>query len=147
MCVSLRLVSQVLSEHAQYNEKADVYSFGIMIWYVSQHLYLARNTQLFRTATEHRSLMTPYRFGERVDAINKRVPPSPRSLLLGISVLAFEARCAVVSLRAPAHTCGAGLRWIVLHCAVLRFAVWYCVMLCCVGVGCWCGEQRRRPCS
>jgi hypothetical protein len=69
VCVSLRLVSQVLSEHAQYNEKADVYSFGIMIWYVSQHLYLARNTQLFRTATEHRSFMTPYRFGERVVAI------------------------------------------------------------------------------
>jgi hypothetical protein len=57
------MCSQVLSEHAQYNEKADVYSFGVMIWYVSQHLYLGRNTQLFRTATEHRSLMTPYRFG------------------------------------------------------------------------------------
>ncbi len=96
MCVSFRLVSQVLSEHAQYNEKADVYSFGIMIWYVSQHLYLARNTQLFRTATEHRSLMTPYRFGERVVAI---------CTLLWISVLAFVTLFAVVSLSCCRDSC------------------------------------------
>jgi len=76
------IAPEVLSEHAQYNEKADVYSFGIMIWYVSQHMYLARNTQLFRTATEHRSLMTPYRFETSPLQLMKKVvkgarPPIP----------------------------------------------------------------------
>ena len=113
MCVSLRLVLQVLSEHAQYNEKADVYSFGIMIWYVSQHMYLARNTQLFRTATEHRSLMTPYRFGERVVAVSKRAPPLPSPV---ITVAGNQCACIRGTMCRRQSTCtgGAGLRWIVL---------------------------------
>ncbi len=58
------IAPEVLSEHAQYNEKADVYSFGVLTWFVSQHLYLSFNRQLYRNFQEHRSLMTPYRFGE-----------------------------------------------------------------------------------
>ena len=57
------IAPEVLSETAHYDEKADVYSFGILIWFVSQHLYLARNRQLYRNFAEHRSRMTPYRDG------------------------------------------------------------------------------------
>ena len=65
------IAPEVLSNHAHYSETADVYSFGIFVWFVSQHLFLQLNPQLYSTPDEHRSLMTPYRFGtsERLSSL------------------------------------------------------------------------------
>jgi hypothetical protein len=44
----------------RYNEKADVYSFGILVWFVAQYLHLCYNPQLWNDRKEFMHLMRPY---------------------------------------------------------------------------------------
>ncbi len=54
------IAPEVLHESAHYNETADVYSFGILLWFVSQHECLAYNRTLYSSIMEHKALMKPY---------------------------------------------------------------------------------------
>ena len=57
------IAPEVLRESARYNEKADVYSFGIFVWFVSQHEYMTYNPDVYSTKQEHQALMIPYKKG------------------------------------------------------------------------------------
>jgi serine/threonine protein kinase len=54
------IAPEILHETAHYNESADVYSFGILVWFVSQHECLAYNRSLYSSAAEHKALLKPY---------------------------------------------------------------------------------------
>jgi serine/threonine protein kinase len=54
------IAPEVLSDAARYDAKADVYSFGILMWSVLQYLYLTYINIQPRTTPDHLTLMRPY---------------------------------------------------------------------------------------
>ena len=54
------IAPEVLAETAKYSEKADVFSFGVILWSMAQHLYLATHKDLYSSKEQHRFLMRPY---------------------------------------------------------------------------------------
>jgi hypothetical protein len=84
----------VLPTVCRYNEKADVYSYGILVWFVAQYLHLCYNPHLWSDRKEFMTLMRPYDKGEAtpVDALEcdhvfalacTRVVPRHYRLLIG----------------------------------------------------------------
>ncbi len=57
------IAPEVLRESARYDERADVYSFGILTWFVSQHEYMTYNPDVYSSKAEHQRLMIPYKKG------------------------------------------------------------------------------------
>lgn len=48
-----------MTDSASYNEKVDVYSFGIIVWAVCRYMEIGTITPL-PNKTEHHKLMNPY---------------------------------------------------------------------------------------
>jgi serine/threonine protein kinase len=54
------IAPEVLKQSARYDLRADVYSFGILVWSLAQYLYLTHVNVQRRTTQEHLVLMRPY---------------------------------------------------------------------------------------
>ena len=54
------IAPEVLGENAKYDEKADVYSYGILVWSIAQFLYLSTQRERKCTYDEHKYLMRPF---------------------------------------------------------------------------------------
>jgi hypothetical protein len=54
------IAPEVLSDKAEYDERVDVYSFGILLWSLLQYLHLTKDVKRPRTVMEHHDLMRPY---------------------------------------------------------------------------------------
>lgn len=57
------MAPEILQDSARYSERADVYSFGVLVWFVAQHEYLAYNPEVYSSWQEHAKLMSPYKKG------------------------------------------------------------------------------------
>jgi hypothetical protein len=47
----------------RYNEKADVYSYGILVWFVAQYLHLCYNPHIWCNRKDFTDMMRPYSKG------------------------------------------------------------------------------------
>ena len=54
------IAPEVLKQAARYDLKADVYSFGVLVWSLTQYLFLTHVDVQRRTTQEHLTLMRPY---------------------------------------------------------------------------------------
>ena len=61
------IAPELMVDGARYDEKADVYSFGILMWFVCQHVHLMYNPDLWATKRDFANLMRPYTNGKAPD--------------------------------------------------------------------------------
>lgn len=68
------IAPEVLGQNARYDEKADVYSFGVLLWTLAQHLFLCSQRERRLNPDEHRFLLKPYGSTCVLDHCNVRRP-------------------------------------------------------------------------
>ena len=76
----------------RYNEKADVYSYGILVWFVAQYLHLCYNPHLWSDRKEFMALMRPYDKGEATAVLRWLVA----SLVCDLAFFCSSAQAVII---------------------------------------------------
>lgn len=100
----------VLPIVCRYNEKADVYSYGILVWFVAQYLHLCYNPHLWSDRKEFMTLMRPYDKGEATTVLRWLVASPACECLLLLTGASSHYR-GILTMPTGRELSGCGLLW------------------------------------